>query len=240
MRTADKWQDYKIIDTSDGMKLLPFARSVCLEYEKLRMQVDELGELRSGLIRFGAIAGVAAGWLPEAVAAFQAAYPNIDYSLRIGDQREVESWVLSGQVDLAVLDLPASPELETVFLEQDELLAVLPEDHRGAEGTIFPVAAFVDLPFLLLEKEETSSVSRLLRDCGVYPHIRLTTWDEQAILSLVERGLGVSILPSMALRHSACRVAVRRLDVPAYRDLGLALRSRKTASLAVRRFLETL
>jgi hypothetical protein len=44
----------------------------------------------------------------------------------------------------------------------------------------------------------------------------------------------------MTLRSSSRRVAVRRLDVPAYRDLGLALRSRKTASLAVRRFLETL
>ncbi len=225
--------------TSDGMKLLPFARSVCEEYGKLRMQVDELGGLRTGLIRIGALSGVGECWLPEALEAFQKDYPQIDYTLRVGDQGELENWVLSGVVDLAVLALPASPELETRFLEQDELMAVLPLGMQEAGEEVFPIAAFVDLPFLLPEKEEPSEVSRLLESCGVAPHVRLSSWDEQAILGLVERGLGVSILPAMTLRSTSRRVAVRRLDVPAYRNLGLALRNRKTAPLAVRRFLET-
>ena len=45
--------------TSDGMKLLPFAKSVCAEYEKLQMQVDELNGLQSGLIRIGTFSSVA-------------------------------------------------------------------------------------------------------------------------------------------------------------------------------------
>ena len=224
--------------TSDGTKLLPFARNVCEEYAKLRMQVDELSGLRAGLIRVGALSGVGSEWLPAAAAVFQKEYPMIDYSLRIGDQGELESWVLSGQVDLALLALPAGPELETVFLEQEELLAVLPQGHPDAGGNVLPIAALMDLPFLLLEKEGPSEISRLLSSCGIAPHIRLSTWDDQAILRMVERGLGVSILPAMSLRH-VTGVAVRRLDVPAYRNLGLALRSKKAAPLAVRRFLES-
>ena len=223
--------------TSDGTKLLPFARSICAEVARLQTQVDELRGLRAGLIRVGAL-GAAAGLLPGWAEGFLRAHPNIDFELLVGEQREIEDWIFSGRVDLGVLSLPADPELETLFLEQDPLLAVLPEGHPDALGEVFPVSGFMDEPFLLLEKENRAEVSRLLESCGVTPHVRFTAWDEQTILSMVERGLGVSILPAMALRRCAYRVAAKRLDVPAYRNLGVALRSRRAASLAVKSFLE--
>ncbi len=224
--------------TSDGMKLLPFARSICGEVARLQSQVDELRGLRAGLIRVGALSGAAAGLLPGWAEAFLRSHPNIDFQLLVGEQLEIEDWIFTGRVDFGILDLPADPELETVFLEQDPLLAVLPEDHPDAAAEVFPVSGFVDLPFLLLEKENRAEASELFESCGITPHIRFTTWDEQTILSMVERGLGVSILPALALKRCAWRVAARRLDVPAYRNLGVALRSRKTASLAVKSFLE--
>ena len=224
--------------TSDGMKLLPFARSICGEVARLQSQVDELRGLRAGLIRVGALSGAAAGLLPGWAEGFLRSHPNIDYELLVGEQREIEDWIFTGRVDFGILDLPADPALETVFLEQDPLLAVLPEDHPDAAAEVFPVSGFVDLPFLLLEKENRAEASELFESCGITPHVRFTTWDEQTILSMVERGLGVSILPALALKRCAWRVAARRLDVPAYRNLGVALRSRKTASLAVKSFLE--
>ena len=224
--------------TSDGMKLLPFARSICGEVARLQSQVDELRGLRAGLIRVGALSGAAAGLLPGWAEAFLRSHPGIDFELLVGEQREIEDWIFTGRVDFGILDLPADPELETVFLEQDPLLAVLPEDYPDAAAEVFPVSGFMDLPFLLLEKENRAEASQLLESCGITPHVRFTTWDEQTILSMVERGLGVSILPALALKRSAYRVVARRLDVPAYRNLGIALRSKKTASLAVKSFLE--
>lgn len=226
--------------TSDGTKLLPFARSVCEELTKLNMQVDELSGLRTGLIRIGTFSGVASGMLTDSIERFRGTYPNIDYELLIGDQHEIEEWIRIGRVDLGIVDLPTLPELETVFLEQDPLLAVLPVGHPAAAGEVFPVSAFLDLPFLLMEKENRAEASEIFENCGIAPRVCVTTWDEQTILSMVERGLGVSILPALALKRCAYRVEARRLDVPAYRNLGIALRSRRSASLAVQRFVESI
>ena len=226
--------------TSDGMKLLPLARSVCCEHEKLQRQVDELSGLQAGLIRIGAPECVAAERLPGWIEEFRNTFPGIDYELLVGDHGEIQEWLLTGRIDLGIVNLPADPSLETDFLEQDPLLAVLPEGHPAAEEEVFPISAFMDLPFLLPEKGNRADVTALLENCGISPHVRMTTGGEQVILRMVERGLGVSILPSMALRCSPCRVAARRLDVPAYRNVGVALRSKKTASLAVKRFLETI
>lgn len=66
------------------------------------------------------------------------------------------------------------------------------------------------------------------------------TWDDYAIMSMVEKGLGISVLPQLILQRIPYRILTKELDVPAYRRVGLALRSKKTASLAVKRFLEYL
>ncbi len=226
--------------TSDGMKLLPYAKSVVAEFEKLRMEVDELNGLRSGLIRIGTFSSVATHWLPNIIKEFQKAYPNIEYELLLGDYTEIEEWVSEGRVDCGFLRLPTRPELETIFLERDKLMAVLPENHRLADCGKFPVAALCDDPFMLLEKGAKAEVSEIFERCGLTPNVHFTTWDDYAIMSMVESGLGISILPQLILKRVPYKIIAKELDVPAYRDIGLALRSRKTASLAVKRFIEYL
>lgn len=226
--------------TSDGLTLLPYARSLVAEYEKLQMQVDELNGLQSGLIRIGTFSSVATHWLPNIIKEFQKDYPHIDYELLLGDYAEIEEWVIEGRVDCGFLKLPTRPDFETIFLEEDKLLAVIPEDHPLADCEKFPIAALCDGPFILLEKGENSEVSEIFRRCGLTPKVHFTTWDDFSIMSMVESGLGVGILPQLILRRTPYRILTKELDVPAYRSIVLAMRSKKTASLAVKRFIEYL
>lgn len=226
--------------TSDGMKLLPYAKNVCTEYEKLQMEVDELKGLQSGLIRIGTFSSVATHWLPNIIRKFQGDYPNIDYELLLGDYTEIEEWILDGRVDCGFLRLPSRPEFETYFLEQDRFLAILPENHSLAQAEKIPVVALCSEPFMLLEKGAKAEVSEIFERCNLTPKIHFTTWDDYAIMSMVESGLGISILPELILKRVPYRIVAKELDVPAYRKIGVALRSRKNASLAVKRFLDYL
>lgn len=224
--------------TSDGMSLLPLARSVCSEFDRLQAQVDELNGLQAGLIRIGTFSSAATHWLPNIIREFQKDYPNIDYELLLGHYGEIEEWISEGRVDCGFLRLPTLPELETVFLEEDMFLAALPENHRLAQLERVPLAALCDEPFLLLEKSDNAEISEIFRREGLTPRVRLTTLDDYAVMSMVESGLGISILPRLILRRVPYRIVTKELEAPAYRRIGLALRSSKTASLAVRRFLD--
>lgn len=226
--------------TSDGMKLLPYAENVCREYEKLQVQVEELNGLKSGLIRIGTFSSVASQWLPNMIREFQKDYPNIDYELLLGDYSEIEEWILEGRVDCGFLRLPVHAELETIFLEQDRLMVVLPEGHRLAGCDRFPVNALVEEPFMLLEKGARAEVSEIFERCGLTPKVHFTTWDDYAIMAMVESGLGISILPELILKRIPYRIIVKELEIPAYRSIGVALKEKKSASLAVKRFLEYL
>ena len=226
--------------TSEGLQLLPQARRVFDEYQKLQVQVDELNGIETGLIRIGTFSSAATHWLPNIIKEFQKDYPRIDYELLLGDYTEIEQWVLEGRVDCGFLRLPVHPGLETIFLERDPLRVILPENHRLAGCERFPAAALCDDPFLLLEKGAKSEVSEIFERNHLTPKVHFTTWDDYAVMSMVESGLGISILPSLILRRVPYTIVVKELDVPAFRDIGIAFRDRKSASPALRRFLEYL
>lgn len=226
--------------TSDGSRLLARAQKLCEEYRKLQMEVDDLHGVQSGLIRIGTFSSVATHWLPNIIKAFQKDHPNIDYELLLGDYAEIEEWIAEGRVDCGFVRLPARPAFETIPLARDHLLAVLPEGHPLAESERVPASALCSEPFILLERGARTDVTEIFEREGLSPRVRFTTWDDYAIMSMVESGLGISILPELILRRIPYRIVAKKLAVPAYREIGLALRERESASLAVKKFIEYL
>lgn len=225
--------------TADGTSLLPFARNVCEDYRKLRMQIDDLTGLHKGLIRIGTFSSVATHWLPKIIKSFCRDYPNIEYELLLGDYSEIEQWILQGRVDCGFLARTGTGgELDMSVLESDELMAVLPEDHRYADTDKFPVEELCKEPFILLEKGKNSEVGDFLSRYGLNPDIRFTTWDDYAIMSMVENGLGIAVLPKLILRRCPYRVAIKSFDKPAFRDICFAVKDKETSSQAVKRFSE--
>ena len=226
--------------TSDGSRLLPYAQSVCAEYRKLRMEVDDLHGVQSGMIRIGTFSSGAIHWVPNIIKAFQKDYPGVDYELLLGDYSEIEEWIAQGRVDCGFLRLPTRPEFDTIPLGQDRLLAILPEGHPLESCDKVPIAALCAEPFMLLEKAAQAEVSEVFERNGLKPRVHFTTWDDYAIMAMVESGLGVSMLTEMILKRTPFHIVAKELDVPAYRETALALRDRKTASVAVKTFLEYL
>lgn len=138
-------------------------KSVCEEYGRLQAEIGELNGLQSGLIRIGTFSSVAT----NIIKAFQHDYPNIDYELLLGDYTEIEDWIASGRVDCGFLRLPTRPEFESIFLERDKLLAVIPENHKYAELEKIPIAALCEEPFMLLEKGAKAEISAVFERNGL-------------------------------------------------------------------------
>ena len=133
--------------------------------------------------------------------------------------------------------LPVKPEPETVFLMCDPLMAILPEDHPLQDLEAFPVESLCKEPFLLPEKGSKVEISGIFEHSRLTPHVPFPTWGNDAILSMAESGLGVSVLPQLILRRIAPRFARFFL---AYRDIVPALRSKKSVPLALKRFFDDL
>ena len=115
-------------------------------------------------------------------------------------------------------------------------MAVLPKGV--CEEEIFDIHKFEGEKFLLLEKEENTEISDILKKYQISPNIRVTTWDDYSIMAMVERKMGYAILPELILRCVPYNVDIRPLNVPAWRNIGLVYKGREVASAAMRRFQE--
>ena len=107
--------------------------------------------------------------------------------------------------------LPVKPEPGTVFLMRNPSMAILPEDHPLQDLEAFPVEALCKEPFLLPEKGSKAEISGIFEHSRLTPHVPFPTWGNDAILSMVESELGVSVLPQLVLRRIPYRAAIRPL-----------------------------
>ncbi|MEG2338567.1 MAG: LysR family transcriptional regulator [Clostridium sp.] len=226
--------------TSAGTKLLPHAKRVVEEYENLQMEAAELNGLQSGLIRIGTFSSIATHWLPKIIKEFQKDYPSIEYELLLGDYNEIEEWIVTGRVDCGFLRLPTNHSFDTIFLDEDKLLAVLPENHPLTRYDKVPVTELCSDPFMLLQKGSNLEISKIFENQGLKPNVHFTTWDDYAIMSMVESGLGIGILPELILKRTPYNIVSRELDIDAYRQIVFAMQNEKTSSLAVKRFISYL
>lgn len=226
--------------TSAGEQILPFLRKVLNDHQELEGQICRMNGLETGVVRIGTFASVAINWLPNIFAALQKDYPGIEYEMLLGDYDEVEQWIKEGRVDCGFLRIPTRIQFDTILLKQDEYKVVLPAWHYLAERETVAIEELNGLPFLLLEHGGKTEVSDLLESFRVQPDIRFTTWEDFAIMAMVERGMGVSILPDMILQHIPYRVEIRSLRSPYYRSIGLAIKNQKHITPAVKRFIDYL
>ncbi|MCY8592896.1 LysR family transcriptional regulator [Bacillus haynesii] len=226
--------------TSDGLKLLPQLKRICNEHEILMTQIEELHDIKTGMIRIGTFSSVATHWLPNMIRIFKKDYPKIDFELLLGDYTEIESWILNGRVHFGFVRLPSKPDLDTIFVEQDRLLVVMPLNHPLASCEKFPIDNLLNSPFMLLEKGAKAEISEIFEMHQISPQVNFTTWDDYAIMSMVENGLGISILPELILKRIPHKIIAKELEIPAFRNIGIATRDQKSLSLASKEFLEYL
>ena len=119
-------------------------------------------------------------------------------------------------------------------------MLVLPKGHPLAERERIAPEALNGQPFMLLEHGGKTEVSEFLELHQVKPSVRFSTWDDYAILSTVESGLGMGIIPRLILQRIPYEVEIRPFTEPFYREIGLAFPGRKNVSTVVKRFVEYL
>lgn len=226
--------------TSEGLQMLPLIRELCKAEEKIQEQIQDIKGVQTGLIRIGTVSSVATYWLPNIISRFNQDYPEIDYEILSGDYREIEEWLTSGRVDCGFLRSPTKAKLEVEHLGEDRLMAVLPKDHPLAQLPTFPVRAFEDQPFMLIENDGVDDISYYLESWGVDPEIKFSTWDDYAVLAMIEQGLGIGVLSELILSRLSFSVVVKELEFPAFRNLAFAVENSESSSNAVKKFREYL
>lgn len=226
--------------TPELEQLLVCLRQIIDASDRLQETISRINGMETGTVRVGAFHSISLQWLPEIVRRFTEAHPQIQLQLFEGDLGELSRWLLEGRIDCALLSAPAPEGFEFYPLRDDPVMAVLPAGHPLASKKAVPPAELADCPFLFPYEGSDEDTLRVLKGERLSPKIKFRIKGDETILAMVSQNLGVALMPNLLLKRLPENVAVRPLSVPYARSLGLALRSRRYASPATLRLIETI
>lgn len=224
--------------TVNGEQVLQPIREILKWNEQLKQQVADIHGLETGTITIGTFTSVSVNWLPGMIKEFRKEYPYIEFKLREGGYLEIEQWIEGGIIDCGFISLPTREKFEVIPLKQDRMLAILSRDHPLSGAPYMPLAQIAHEDFIIQKPGSDYDVRRIMVKAGIKPNIKFTAGDDYAIIAMVEKGLGISILPEMVITRQNHNVAMLELEEREFRSLGIAVNSIKYSSPATRRFLK--
>jgi LysR family hydrogen peroxide-inducible transcriptional activator len=229
--------------TELGKTFLPRARAVLRELEAARGDVVEGKDSVSGSVAVGAIPTVAPYLLPRVLSSFSRKFSQAQLTVIEEITPVLLDRLRAGTVDVAVLALPIrGHEFESSPLLTEPVFAVLPSKHKLAHRPSISLKEVRKEPFLLLRdghcfRENAVAACDRAR---VHPKVVFESGQFSSLLGLVGAGMGVSLIPQMAIdKKNNCRY-VPISDPEALRTIGAVTLRGRSLTRATLGFLSLL
>ncbi|MEU5304157.1 LysR family transcriptional regulator [Streptomyces noursei] len=235
--------------TEAGQIMVGAAESVTAELEQAKQQVERLS---TGRVQLTVATFTSGGrhLLPGMLPRFMAAHPDTVLHVREGEPENTLPLVRQGAVDLALAyrfdgPLPVGPgpssRLQWTALLEDPLHVVMPEGHRFADRESLDIAELAAEPWVLGCLKTDAYLRRYAERAGFAPDVRSTTTDYFFARSLVAAGMGISLVPSIALVPTVPGVHAVPVEPPApTRHIGVVTLDRPRDRPHVTAFIQAL
>ena len=224
--------------TENGELLLPTVREFLRQEDRIFELSAEMNGLLIGRVTIASYSSIATHWLPAVISAFQRDYPQIRIKLMEGIWQEVSKWLDDRAADIGFLSYQEGMPYEFIPLAEDPMLAVLPRDHPMANAECYPLENCKYDRFIMPALGCDDDIEALFTQNGIEPNVQFTTLESFSVMSMVEQGLGMSIMNQLITEKRICDIAMLPLDPPSYCTLGVAMNSKADVSPAVKMFLK--
>ena len=205
--------------TAAGATLIDHAEAIFAQVEAAEADLDAVLGIRAGRLRVASFPSAGATLMPAAVATFRERHPGVELTLAEGEPEEIGPRLRAGEFDLALLfEFPGVRErpavgLRAVALLEDPMHVALPAAHPLASKPAVKLEDLRDEDWV-----QTSAASpcakHVVRSCvgaGFEPHVTFESDDYETVQGLVAAGVGVALIPRLALTRVHEGIVVREL-----------------------------
>jgi DNA-binding transcriptional LysR family regulator len=205
--------------TAAGQTLVSHADGILARLDAAEASLAAIAGLRGGRLRIASFPTAGATLIPLAIATFSSSYPDVELTLAEGEPEAIVGRLRAGELDLALLfefagETLASDEVTRTELLEDPMYLALPRSHRLATKRRLRLGDLAREAWV-----QTSSASpcarHVVRSChaaGFEPNVAFESDDYQTVQGLVAAGVGVALIPELALSTVREDIAIRALS----------------------------
>ena len=223
--------------TSEGEVLMPLIKQFIDSSMKLENEINNIIETKNKIIRIGAYASIANHWLPIIMNQFKQENANVSFELHVGLPDEIIEMLSAGEIDVGFISKMDKIKFDWVHLAYDPIYAVLPPDCKFSNEKV-SINFFQDKTLYVPTYGADPDILRIIRLSGIEPNISTATVDDATVVSMVSYGLGYGILTKLILGGTHSNVISKPIEPPAYRELGMVVKSKSGVPLLLRKFID--
>jgi DNA-binding transcriptional LysR family regulator len=209
--------------TDAGRVLVSHAEAAIARLEEAERELAAIAGLEGGELRLASFPSASATVLTEAVSTFHRRYPKVRLSIADAEPEQSLPRLRAGDLDLALtFDYPSVPsaaerDLDRTLVLTESMHLALPADHELAGRQVVPLARFEDTEWLCGSRPSSCGdvIFRACRDAGFEPRVGFESDDYHVMQGYIAAGLGVTLLPDLALATLRSDLVVRATDPPA-------------------------
>jgi DNA-binding transcriptional LysR family regulator len=236
----------RIFLTDEGKTLYDYAVKV-FEYEKeIEGVIEEMKELKRGVLRLGTSKAYARYFMPFLITSFRDAYPHIKIHLDEGSSLDIIHSLLDLRNEVAVIAMAEeSPDIRFIPFSHEELVLITAPDHRLTRRRTVLARDLKEEPIIMKEKGSGTRklVNELFARKGLTPNILMETSNTEFIKQVVQRGDGVSFVVREAVAAELQEGKLAALPIRGqkiYLDVSIAYLKDQHLSPPARAFLDLL
>jgi DNA-binding transcriptional LysR family regulator len=205
--------------TAAGQTLVRHAEGILARLDAAEGALAAIAGLRGGRLRMASFPSAGATLMPLAIANFTASYPDVELTLAEGEPEEIVPRLRAGELDLALVfefpdDEPLGGAMTRLELLSDEMQLALPRDHELAGRARLRLEDLAGEAWVQTSRASACSrhVVRLCHGAGFEPRVSFESDDYQTVQGLVAAGVGVALIPQLALSFTREDIVVRPLS----------------------------
>jgi DNA-binding transcriptional LysR family regulator len=222
--------------TSEGERIIHYVREILNLSELMKQEAGNLNGLEVGSIRIGTFPSVSAHLLPAIIEKFQTNYPAIKVEFYEGGYNELMQMLSLGVIDVSFSTSETSGNFDFIPLFDDHLKVILPKNHQLSNKKVLSIHNIANEPFIMPKAGCDELIKELFKKNKLQPKVYCEIADNQTIISMVQRNLGISIVPDMILSREK-ELNIFQLEEESFRTIGLAVSSIERTSPAVSAFI---
>jgi len=204
--------------TAAGQTLVGHAEGILARLEAAEASLAAIAGLRGGRLRMASFPTAGATLMPLAIASFRASYPDVQLTLAEGEPEQIVPRLRGGELDLALLfefadETPLHGDVAAVELLEDPMRLALPRDHPLASRERIRLEDLAGEAWVQTSRASPCAqhVIRICHGAGFEPHVSFESDDYQTVQGLVAAGVGVALIPELALSVVREDIAIRSL-----------------------------
>ena len=218
---------------------MPAIREFLRANARLENQISAITEKSAQTIRVAAYASIAMRWMPEILYRFRRVCPHIDVDLRTVDH-ELEPFELleAWRTDVIFAARQSGFACDWTPLHNDAMYAILPEDYPTGSEETFPIEEFDGKEVLMPYGRFDIDVNAALSPKKVKPNIRPCHVDDETVIRMVSKGLGITMMTEIMMRGRTHGVKTLPVSPKTGRELGIGMHLSKNTPEEILRLRE--